>query len=205
MRKLSRSTTSTVAAISMALLTAGCSRLVFSVANLPARFSTAQLKADIAYGADSRQKLDIYLPAGSTSARPVVVFWYGGAWTEGRKSDYRFVGAALAEQGYVVVLPYTSRDWQSVQVDARAPPTLLLHGRADQRVYYVSHTQQLHDALLAQGAHVEMELYAGAAHADTVQGFSAFRRHRAPTLERVLLFLQQRVPLDRPSARPASP
>jgi acetyl esterase/lipase len=33
------------------------------------------------------------------------VFWYGGAWIDGSKNDYRFVGTALAELGYVTVLP----------------------------------------------------------------------------------------------------
>jgi acetyl esterase/lipase len=33
------------------------------------------------------------------------VFWHGGRWRFGDKSDYRFVGAALAELGLVAVLP----------------------------------------------------------------------------------------------------
>src|SRR4029078_4518292 len=37
--------------------------------------------------------------------RPVVVFFYGGSWTAGRRGLYRFVGAALAERGLVPVLP----------------------------------------------------------------------------------------------------
>jgi acetyl esterase/lipase len=35
----------------------------------------------------------------------VVIFWYGGGWTSGSKGSYRFVGAALAERGFVTVLP----------------------------------------------------------------------------------------------------
>jgi acetyl esterase/lipase len=41
----------------------------------------------------------------SSRARPVVIFWYGGSWQSGNKSDYRFVGAALAERGFITVLP----------------------------------------------------------------------------------------------------
>ena len=38
----------------------------------------------IAYGTDARQKLDIYTPAGNAgSARPVVIFFHGGAWRDG--------------------------------------------------------------------------------------------------------------------------
>ena len=35
----------------------------------------------------------------------MVIFWYGGSWTEGSKADYRFVGTTLAEHGFVAVLP----------------------------------------------------------------------------------------------------
>jgi acetyl esterase/lipase len=34
-----------------------------------------------------------------------VVFWYGGSWVKGKKSQYRFVGTTLAERGIVTVIP----------------------------------------------------------------------------------------------------
>ena len=37
--------------------------------------------------------------------QPVVIFWYGGSWQKGNKSNYRFVGNALAKLGFVAVLP----------------------------------------------------------------------------------------------------
>src|SRR5690242_4501066 len=43
--------------------------------------------------------------ASGASLRPVVIFWYGGSWQDGSKSEYRFVGAALAERGFIAVLP----------------------------------------------------------------------------------------------------
>lgn len=66
--------------------------------------------ANVAYlrGNNSRQVLDVYQPAGSgeaTKARPVVIFFYGGAWQEGSRSDYLFVAEALTQRGYVVVIP----------------------------------------------------------------------------------------------------
>ena len=93
-----------------------CSAITFGIANAPAAFGPFERKADIAYGADARQKLDVYLPRpaatdtasasiSSASGRPVVIFWYGGSWQQGSKSDYRFVGAALADRGYITVLP----------------------------------------------------------------------------------------------------
>ncbi len=48
--------------------------------------------------------LDIYRPA-RPGTYPVVVFFYGGAWTGGSKSMYPFVAATLARHGLVVVVP----------------------------------------------------------------------------------------------------
>ncbi|HEY1312665.1 MAG TPA: alpha/beta hydrolase [Steroidobacteraceae bacterium] len=84
----------------------GCGRLAFWVANAPASFGAYRRHADIAYGEDAQQRLDVYVPeAAAVQPRPVIVFWHGGRWTFGDKTDYRFVGAALAELGCVAVLP----------------------------------------------------------------------------------------------------
>jgi acetyl esterase/lipase len=58
----------------------------------------------IAYGALPRQTLDIYTPIQPTPA-PVVMFIYGGGWTDGSRTDYRFVGASLAALGFTCVIP----------------------------------------------------------------------------------------------------
>jgi len=55
-----------------------------------------------------RQRLDIYQPATDATGqrpRPVVVFFYGGAWQEGARGDYLFLAEALTQRGYVVVIP----------------------------------------------------------------------------------------------------
>jgi acetyl esterase/lipase len=61
------------------------------------------LYRDIAYGSDPRQKLDIYVPEGANNA-PTIVFFYGGSWQMGSKDDYRFLGQALANRGFVTVV-----------------------------------------------------------------------------------------------------
>ena len=61
--------------------------------------------ADIAYGDDPRQTLDIYVPSDKAAHAPVVVFFYGGSWQSGDKNGYRFVGQALASRGLVAVVP----------------------------------------------------------------------------------------------------
>ncbi|MDI3272427.1 alpha/beta hydrolase [Pseudomonas sp. AL03] len=58
----------------------------------------------IAYGSDPRQKLDVYVPRHPVENAPVVVFFYGGSWNSGSRSDYGFVGEALASRGIVAVL-----------------------------------------------------------------------------------------------------
>lgn len=83
---------------------ANCGRIAYAVVNVPARVGWYDRKANIAYGREARQTLDVYAPVGAFN-RPIVVFWYGGIWTQGTKEDYRFVGAALANAGYVAVLP----------------------------------------------------------------------------------------------------
>jgi len=88
------------------LTLSACTALSFSAANLPTYFSATQRTADIAFGDDARQRLDIYRPpASGAAAKPVIIFWYGGGWTSGARQNYRFVGVALAQLGYVTVLP----------------------------------------------------------------------------------------------------
>src|SRR5688572_12120493 len=100
---LARALTALLAVVALPF-SAGCTSLMFATANAPSVFGSFKRTGGVAYGESSRQKLDIYAPA-KASNRPVVVFWYGGSWVRGSRSEYRFVGAALAERGYVVVLP----------------------------------------------------------------------------------------------------
>ncbi len=66
--------------------------------------STSEKTHDISYGSDPRNLLDIYRPRDGSGVAPVVVFFYGGSWNSGSRSDYAFVGEALAARGIVVVL-----------------------------------------------------------------------------------------------------
>src|SRR6266403_4010269 len=89
-----------------ALLAAGCGGGEFMAANVPAVFGAYRRHPNISYGAEPQHRLDVYVPdQAPTGPRPLVVFWHGGRWEFGDKADYRFVGAALAELGYVAVLP----------------------------------------------------------------------------------------------------
>src|ERR1700683_566839 len=74
----------------------GCRSSEIFAANAPIAFSHVDRQVNLAYGTDQRQKLDVYAPRMAMN-RTVVIFWYGGSWQGGRKSDHRFVGTALAK------------------------------------------------------------------------------------------------------------
>jgi acetyl esterase/lipase len=65
----------------------------------------ASIRRGLAYGALPRQKLDVYRPAPEMDRKAIVVFYYGGGWRRGERGMYRFVGAALAAQGFTAVIP----------------------------------------------------------------------------------------------------
>lgn len=96
-----------VAVVVVAALTiGGCTTLMFAAANVPAAFGDHELRRDLAYGPHARHRLDVYVPETvPAGGAPVIVFWHGGGWIDGDRARYRFVGATLAEAGYVAVLP----------------------------------------------------------------------------------------------------
>lgn len=83
-------------------------------------------RADVAYGAHSRHRLDVYRPAGDPWA--VVVFVHGGGFVAGDKNGdgvfYRNIGRWLARQGMVAVLPNyrlaPDHAWPAGAVDVQA-------------------------------------------------------------------------------------
>jgi acetyl esterase/lipase len=63
------------------------------------------IRRDVAYGPHPRQAMDVWRPAADGAVLPVVVFFYGGSWQSGARTDYPFVAADLARRGHVVVVP----------------------------------------------------------------------------------------------------
>lgn len=137
---------------------AGCSRLGFLAANVPASFGPYKRHANIPYGTDPQQQLDVYVPektAGLPSA--VVVFWHGGRWSFGDKADYRFVGAALAESGYLAVVAnyrhYPQVNMAGFMEDAAqaalwAQAHAAQYGADAKRLYLMGHSAGAHMAML---------------------------------------------------------
>jgi len=94
-----------LAAASALAALAACSPIGALNALVPG--DTHDLVRDVAYGPDTRDKLDIYRPRGAAAPAagyPVVVFFYGGSWNRGDRADYKFVGEALAARGILTVL-----------------------------------------------------------------------------------------------------
>ena len=89
---------------SFVVFASGCTSVAFLIANSATLTGRYDRSTAHSYGPESRQRLDVYSPKDARD-RPVVVFFYGGSWTAGRRGLYRFVGAALAERGMVTVVP----------------------------------------------------------------------------------------------------
>ena len=85
------------------LLSCSPVRLLNSIASAGGGYT---LNANVEYGSLSRQKLDIYSPKTKAPSEgwPVVVFFYGGSWNSGERSEYKFVGASLAARGVLVLV-----------------------------------------------------------------------------------------------------
>ena len=88
------------------LAASGCSPLALFGAVAGRDAGTALAAGGLAYGPHPRQSLDVYVPAAApANSAPVAVFFYGGSWKFGSRSEYAFVGAALAAQGFVTFVP----------------------------------------------------------------------------------------------------
>jgi dipeptidyl aminopeptidase/acylaminoacyl peptidase len=57
---------------------------------------------NISYGANASQKLDLGLPAGRTSATPLVVVVHGGGWSTGDKNELTWLLNGMKQRGFAV-------------------------------------------------------------------------------------------------------
>jgi acetyl esterase/lipase len=81
---------------------AACSPV--SVLNLAVPRSGYHIIRDLAYGADPRQKLDLYVPNTGPAKMPVMLFFYGGSWQSGSKEMYLALGQAFATRHMIVAI-----------------------------------------------------------------------------------------------------
>jgi len=115
------------------------------------------LTKNIAYGSAKRLKLDVYVPRGKETPKPVVIFFYGGFWREGEKANYRFAAEGLTSRGFIAVLP-DYRLYPEVTfpkfVEDGATAIRFVHdhiaefGGDPQRIYLMGHSAGAHIAAL---------------------------------------------------------
>ena len=270
------------------LLLGGCYSAFFGAINLGKPPESVRFLPGLRYDGDRDLALDLHCPARASGA-PLVVFFYGGKWTDGKRGWYRFVGDTLAQRGIAVAIP-DYRHYPSVRfpdfmedaasavawarahagecgadpqrlflaghssgahiamllatdarylaraglepgalagaigmagpydflpsedrdiagtfgppsrypesqpvnfVDGDEPPTLLLHGVGDRRVW-LQNSERLAQRLRDARVPVTLKTYPGVSHAEIVLALSTQFRGRAPTLEDVLSFVRER-------------
>ncbi len=112
---------------------------------------------DIAFGPDARQKLDVYLPTKAPANGKVVVFFYGGSWRVGSKTDYQFVAQALTSRGFIAVLPdyrlYPQVTFPAFVEDGAAAVRwvhdhIATYGGDTNQIYLMGHSAGSHTAAL---------------------------------------------------------
>jgi acetyl esterase/lipase len=139
-----------------ALALSACTQLGVLTLNTVASFGDYSRQSGLVYGPAPTNSLDLYLPRNATGA-PVVVFFYGGGWDNGDKSDYKFVGAALAAAGIVAVIPNytlypTARFPRFMQDAATSVAWTRAHARAwgadPDKLFLVGHSAGAHIAVL---------------------------------------------------------
>jgi acetyl esterase/lipase len=91
-------------AAALLLVLGGCADTFFALVGGGVDTHNLQIRAGVEFDAEHRLKLDVYAPKGAADA-PIVVFFYGGSWSEGKRHWYRYVGAALANHGVIALIP----------------------------------------------------------------------------------------------------
>ena len=76
----------------------------FTIINLLVPRAGYHIHRGLAFGAEPRQKLDIYVPFALPAPAPVVLFFYGGGWISGNRANYLAFGQAFASAGMVAVV-----------------------------------------------------------------------------------------------------
>jgi acetyl esterase/lipase len=72
----------------------------------PGDSGVTQEAQGVTFSATSGLKLDVWSQVESgTTAKPVLIFFYGGGWNSGERASYGFVAKAFAAKGFMVVVP----------------------------------------------------------------------------------------------------
>jgi len=77
--------------------------VVFSCKKDKKNFRSAEVVANVSFGADAKQKMDVYLPEGRNEQTPVVVMLHGGGFVGGDKADISAIAQQFSAKGFVVL------------------------------------------------------------------------------------------------------
>lgn len=110
------------------------------------------LESDVPYGPGRRQTLDIYRPDRPRADAKAVIFFYGGSWESGAKSDYLFVAQALTAHGLVAVIPdyrlYPDVRFPTFVEDAAEATRWAADRVGADRLFLMGHSAGAHSALM---------------------------------------------------------
>lgn len=146
----------------LAVLLGACQTTLFHVVNATSGDRGLDVHADVVFDAAHHLAMDVYAPQGAHDL-PVVVFFYGGSWQDGKRQWYRWMGETLARHGLVVAIP-DYRKYPEVRMDgfmtdaANAVACVHAHARdygGDPRtMFLMGHSAGAHiAALLATDGH----------------------------------------------------
>lgn len=99
----------------LALLLGGCQTSLFHLVNATSGDNGLSEHRGIVFDSAHRLALDMYAPRHARHL-PVVVFFYGGSWQDGKRQWYRWMGETLARHGLVVAIP-DYRKYPQVRMD----------------------------------------------------------------------------------------
>src|SRR5690349_24791699 len=115
------------------------------------------MRRGLAFGADPRQKLDLYVPEGLRGRAPVLLFFYGGGWQGGNRARYRGFGRAFAGAGIVTAVAdyrlYPQVKYPAFVEDAAAATAWLYtnaaeHGGDPARLFVCGHSAGAYNAVM---------------------------------------------------------
>lgn len=140
---------------------------------VPKDGGTVLVAADVPFGKDAQQTIDVYAPEGARANLPVLVFVHGGSWESGGKDGYEFVGRAFAAQGFLTLVadyrkrpehPYPAFVEDAALSLAFAQNETARFGGNGSRIFAVGHsagaynlTQAILDKRYLQSAGVQQE------------------------------------------------
>lgn len=145
-----------------------CTQAKLAAVNLSQFTFDGRVERSIAYGDGPRQTLDVYVPDQKLSNEtwPVVMFIHGGRWSMGERTDYAFIGAKMAELGYITVIPsyrlYPDVKWPVMMEDIAlaakwVDQNIGTYGAQGDDIFLMGHSSGAHMAamLIADDTHLK--------------------------------------------------